>query len=80
MNIRKAIEVKQEQMYSDTRLAIEIQDAANDKRTKTYVNTELVTDDQIIKLKELGYSLYNTGGRLEISWCYAVNTISADGN
>ena len=69
MNIRKAIEVKQEQMYSDTRLAIEIQDAANDKRTKTYVNTE-----------ELGYSLHNTGGRLEISWCYAVNTISADGN
>lgn len=71
MNIRKAIEVKQEQMYSDTRLAIEIQDAANDKRTKTYVNVDLVTQKQLKKLKELGYNLYNTGGRLEISWEYA---------
>lgn len=71
MNIRKASEVLKEQMYSDTRLAIEIQDAANDKRTKTYVNIDLVAPEQITKLKELGYSLYNTGSRLEISWEYA---------
>ena len=71
MNIRKASEVLEEQMYSDTRLAIEIQDAANDKKTKAYVNVDLVADNQIKKLKELGYSLYNTGGRLEISWEYA---------
>ena len=71
MNLRKAIELKQEHMYSDTRLAIEIQDAANDKKTKAYVNVDLVADNQIKKLKELGYSLYNTGSRLEISWEYA---------
>ena len=71
MNIRRASEVKQDQMYSDTRLAIEIQNAADSKRTKAYVNTELVTAEQTTKLKELGYSLYNTGGRLEISWEYA---------
>ena len=35
MNIRKASEVLEEQMYSDTRLAIEIQDAANDKKTQS---------------------------------------------
>jgi len=73
MKLRKAIEVKQEQMYSDTRLAIEIQDAANDKKTKTYVNVDLVTDKQVENLKELGYSLYNTNGRLEISWEYAAD-------
>ena len=71
MNIRKAIEVLEEQMYSDTRLAIEIQDAANEKRCKAYVNIELVTPEQINKLKDNGYSLYNSGGRLEISWEYA---------
>ena len=71
MNIRKAIEVKQEQMYSDTRLAIEIQDAANEKRCKAYVNIELVEPEQIRMLKDNGYSLYNSGGRLEISWEYA---------
>ena len=71
MNIRKASEVLSEQMYSDTRLAIEIQDAANDKKCKAYVNIELVTPEQITKLKELGYSLHNTGSRLEISWEYA---------
>tara|TARA_R110002049_G_scaffold183027_3_gene350922 strand:- start:1229 stop:1453 length:225 start_codon:yes stop_codon:yes gene_type:complete len=71
MELRKASEVKKEQMYTDTRLAIEISDASNEKRTKTYVNVDLVTDKQITKLKELGYSLYNTSGRLEISWEYA---------
>ena len=71
MELRKASEVKKEQMYTDTRLAIEISDASNEKRTKTYVNVDLVTDKQITKLKELGYSLYNTNGRLEISWEYA---------
>jgi len=71
MNIRRASEILEEQMYSDTRLAIEIQDAANEKRCKAYVNIELVAPEQITKLKELGYSLYNTGSRLEISWEYA---------
>ena len=71
MELRKAGEVKKEQMYTDTRLAIEIQDASDDKKTKAYVNVDLVTDKQVAKLKELGYSLYNTNGRLEISWEYA---------
>lgn len=71
MELRKASEVKKEQMYSDTRLAIEINDASNEKKTKTYVNVDLVTGKQITKLKELGYSLYNINGRLEISWEYA---------
>ena len=71
MELRKASEVKKEQMYTDTRLAIEISDAANDKKTKVYVNVDLVTVEQIARLKELGYSLYNTCGRLEISWEYA---------
>ena len=71
MELRKASEVKKEQMYTDTRLAIEISDAANDKKTKVYVNVDLVTVEQITRLKELGYSLYNTCGRLEISWEYA---------
>tara|TARA_B110000977_G_C10648386_1_gene326912 strand:- start:181 stop:405 length:225 start_codon:yes stop_codon:yes gene_type:complete len=71
MELRKASEVKKEQMYSDTRLAIEIMDAANEKKTRTYVNVDLVTDKQVARLKELGYSLYNTNGRLEISWEYA---------
>jgi|TARA_R110000744_G_scaffold37133_1_gene85336 hypothetical protein len=71
MVLREASEVKKEQMYSDTRLAIEVMDAANEKKTRTYVNVDLVTDKQITRLKELGYSLYNTNGRLEISWEYA---------
>ena len=71
MELKKASEVKKEQMYTDTRLAIEISDAADDKKTKAYVNVELVTVEQINKLKDLGYSLYNAGGRLEISWEYA---------
>lgn len=71
MELRKASEVKKEQMYSDTRLAIEINDASNEKKTRTYVNVDLVTGEQITKLKELGYSLYNMNGRLEISWEYA---------
>ena len=71
MELRKASEVKKEQMYSDTRLAIEINDASNEKKTRTYVNVDLVTGKQITKLKELGYSLYNMNGRLEISWEYA---------
>ena len=71
MDLRKASEIKQDQMYSDTRLAIEIMDAANDKKCKAYVNVELVEPEQITKLKELGYNLYNSGGRLEISWEYA---------
>ena len=71
MELRKASEVKKEQMYTDTRLAIEISDASNEKRTKTYVNVDLVTGEQVARLKELGYSLYNTNGRLEISWEYA---------
>ena len=71
MKIRKASDVLQEQMYSDTRLAIVIADAANDKKCKAYVNVELVELEQINKLKELGYSLYNSSGRLEISWEYA---------
>jgi len=71
MQLRKAIEVKQNQMYSDHRLAIIIADAANNKECKAYVNVELVEPEQIIKLKELGYSLYNSGSRLEISWEYA---------
>ena len=71
MKLRKASEVKKEQMYTDTRLAIEISDAANDKKTKAYVNIDLVSGEQVARLKELGYSLYNTNGRLEISWEYA---------
>jgi hypothetical protein len=71
MELRKASEVKKEQMYTDTRLAIEISDAANDKKTKAYVNIDLVSGEQVTRLKELGYSLYNTNGRLEISWEYA---------
>jgi len=71
MELRKASEVKKEQMYTDTRLAIEISDAANDKKTKAYVNIDLVSGEQVARLKELGYSLYNTNGRLEISWEYA---------
>ena len=71
MNIRKASEVLEEQMYSDTRLATEIQEAADSQSCKAYVNIELITSEQITKLKELGYSLYNTGSRLEISWEYA---------
>lgn len=71
MELRKASEVKKEQMYTDTRLAIEISDASNEKKTKTYVNVDLVTGEQVARLKELGYSLYNTNGRLEISWEYA---------
>ena len=71
MDLRKASEVKKEQMYTDTRLAIEISDAANEKNTRAYVNVDLVTVEQITRLKELGYSLYNTNGRLEISWEYA---------
>ena len=71
MELRKASEVKKEQMYTDTRLAIEISDASNEKKTKTYVNVDLVTGEQAARLKELGYSLYNTNGRLEISWEYA---------
>ena len=71
MELRKASEVKKEQMYTDTRLAIEISDASKEKKTKTYVNVDLVTGEQVARLKELGYSLYNTNGRLEISWEYA---------
>ena len=71
MELRKASEVKKEQMYTDTRLAIEINDASNEKKTKTYVNVDLITDKQITTLKKLGYSLYNTNGRLEISWEYS---------
>ena len=71
MKIRKASDVLQEQMYSDTRLAIVIADAANEKRCKAYVNIELVEPEQIRMLKDAGYSLYNSGGRLEISWEYA---------
>tara|TARA_B110000503_G_scaffold137649_1_gene222254 strand:- start:399 stop:623 length:225 start_codon:yes stop_codon:yes gene_type:complete len=71
MELRKASEVKKEQMYSDTRLAIEIQDAANEKRTTAYVNVDLITCKQRSMLKKLGYSLHNTNGRLEISWEYA---------
>ena len=71
MEIIKASEVKQNQMYSDHCLATIIADASNQKKCKAYVNVELVTVEQINKLKELGYSLYNAGGRLEISWEYA---------
>jgi len=71
MKLRKAIEVKQNQMYSDHSLAIIIEDAANHKKCKAYVNVELVEPEQIIKLKELGYNLYNSGSMLEISWEYA---------
>ena len=71
MELRKASEVKKEQMYTDTRLAIEINDASNEKKTRTYVNVDLVTDKQITTLKKLGYSLYNKNGRLEISWEYS---------
>jgi len=71
MELREASEVKKEQMYSDTRLAIVIADAANDKKCRAYVNIELVDPEQIKMLKAAGYSLYNSGGRLEISWEYA---------
>lgn len=71
MVLRKASEVKKEQMYSDTRLAIEINDASNEKKTRIYVNVDLVTNEQITTLKKLGYSLYNKNGRLEISWEYS---------
>lgn len=70
MKLRKAIEVKKEQMYTDKRLAIEISEASNDKKTNANVNLELVTKEQIDKLRELGYNLYQGKGRLEISWQY----------
>ena len=72
MELRKASEVKKEHMYSDTRIAIIINDAAYDKQTKVFVNVDLITDKQVAKLKELGYSLYNRDSRLEISWEYAI--------
>ena len=70
MKLRKAIEVKKEQMYTDKRLAIEISEASNDKKTNANVNLELVTKEQIDKLRELGYNLYQGKGSLEISWQY----------
>ena len=70
MKLRKAIEVKKEQMYTDKRLAIEISEASNEKKTKTNVNLDLVTKEQIDKLRELGYNLYQGKGSLEISWQY----------
>jgi len=72
MELRKASEVKKEHMYSDTRIAIIINDAAYQKDTKAFVNVDLITDKQVAKLKELGYSLHNRYSRLEISWEYAI--------
>lgn len=71
MELRKAGEIKKEQMYSDTRIAIAINDAANEKKTHAFVNVDLITDEQVAKLKELGYNLYNRNGKLQISWEYA---------
>lgn len=72
MELRKASEVRKEHMYSDTRIAIVINDAAYEKQTKVFVNVDLITDKQVDKLRELGYSLYNRDSRLEISWEYAI--------
>lgn len=72
MELRKASEVRKEHMYTDTRIAIVINDAAYEKQTKVFVNVDLITDKQVNKLRELGYSLYNRDSRLEISWEYAI--------
>lgn len=72
MELRKASEVRKEHMYTDTRIAIVINDAAYEKQTKVFVNVDLITDKQVDKLRELGYSLYNRDSRLEISWEYAI--------
>tara|TARA_B100000768_G_scaffold98037_1_gene91444 strand:+ start:478 stop:702 length:225 start_codon:yes stop_codon:yes gene_type:complete len=72
MELRKASEIKKEHIYTDTRIAIIINDAAYEKKTKVFVNVDLITDKQVARLKELGYSLYNRDSRLEISWEYAI--------
>ena len=41
MELRKASEVREEHMYSDTRIAIVINDAAYEKQTKVFVNVDL---------------------------------------
>lgn len=71
MELIKASEVKRKQMYSDSDIAEKISSAMHSRICKAYVNIELVEPEQITKLKELGYSLYNSGGKLEISWEYA---------
>ena len=71
MKLEKASEVKRKQMYSDSDIAERISSAMHARKTRTNVNVDLVSGNQIHKLKVLGYSLHNSGGNLEISWEYA---------
>ena len=71
MELIKASEVKRKQMYTESRIAELISSAMHVRSTNAYVNSDLITDKQVQKLKDLGYSIYNTGGRMEISWQHA---------
>jgi len=68
MKLMKASKVKSMQMYSDSHIANEIAKAMHRRSTKIYLDVDLIVDNQIKKLKELGYDTYNKSGRLEISW------------
>ena len=71
MDLIKASEVKRKQRYSDSSIAELISSAMHCRSMQIYVNSELISDEQVDKLKRLGYDIYNTGGKMEISWQYA---------
>ena len=71
MDLIKASEVKRKQRYSDSSIAELISSAMHCRSTHVYVNSDLISDDQVKNLKSLGYDIYNNGSKMEISWQYA---------
>lgn len=67
----KASEVKRKQMYTECTIAEIINSAMHARKTKIFLNTDLVEDKIIENLKKLGYNLYNKDSRLEVTWEYA---------
>ena len=71
MNLKTAKEVKNKQMYTESRLAELISSAMYVSRTSIHINSGLITDERVDILKNLGYEIYNSGNKMEISWEHA---------
>jgi len=71
MKLIKASETKRKQTYSEDQIAERINSAMHARQTNIFLNTHLVKQKDIEKLRKLGYSIYNKDNRLEISWEYA---------
>lgn len=71
MKLIKASQVKRKQTYSEDTIADRIDSAMHARQTRIILNTHLVEQKDIEKLRSLGYSIYNKDNSLEISWEYA---------